>query len=161
MMMSMLASGSERQRYVIENRVGRLVEARVFELRTREDVDDYSRDLGIQVMRIPRSIRPILCADHRPVVVYAQPAADRLIELFTHMNTRLERVAVVVARSNATLAMQLQRIVREAAYSARRVVHDAEDAHAHLAPVLSPDELSRMRDFLLEHTGPSSSRWSV
>jgi hypothetical protein len=157
----MLGPSSVRQRYVIENRVGRLIEARVFELRTREDVDEYSRDLGIQVMRIPRSIRPILCADHRPVAVYAQPAAERLIELFTHMNVRLERVAVVVSRSNATLAMQLQRIVREAAYNARKVVHDAEDAHAHLAPVLAPEELSRMRDFLHEHVGPSSSRWSV
>jgi hypothetical protein len=150
---------SARQRYVIENRVGRLIEARVFVLRTREDVEEYSRDLGIQVMRIPRSIRPILCADHRPVSVYAQPVADRLVELFVNMNVRLERVAVVVARSNATLAMQLQRIVREAGYSARRVVHDAEDAHSHLAPVLVPDELGRMRDFLHEHTGPSSSRF--
>lgn len=152
---------SGAHRYLIENRVGRLVEARVFELRSREDVDDYSRDLGIQVLRMPRTVRPILCADHRPVAVYAQPAADRLIELFQQMNTRLERVAVVVARSNATLAMQLQRIVREAAYNARRVVHDAEDAHAHLAPVLRPDELARMRDFLGEFSGPSSSRWMV
>lgn len=161
MLQSMPGPSSGAHRYLIENRVGRLVEARVFELRTREDVDDYSRDLGIQVLRMPRSVRPILCADHRPVAVYAQPAADRLVELFQHMNTRLERVAVVVARSNATLAMQLQRIVREAAYNARRVVHDAEDAHAHLAPVLRPDELARMRDFLGEFTGPSSSRWMV
>ena len=155
----MLGPSSGAHRYIIENRVGRLVEARVFELRTREDVDDYWRDLGIQIMRMPRTMRPILCADHRPVAVYAQPAADRLIELFTTMNARLERVAVVVARSNATLAMQLQRIVREAAYNARRVVHDAEDAHAHLAPVLAPDELARMRDFLGEFSGPTSSRW--
>jgi hypothetical protein len=84
-----------------------------------------------------------------------------LIELFTHMNTRLERVAVVVARTNATLAMQLQRIVREASYNARRVVHNAEDAHAHLAPVLRPDELASMRDFLGEISGPPSSRWLV
>ncbi len=152
---------SGAQRYRIENRVGRLVEARVFQLRTREDVDDYSRDLGIQVMRMPRSVRPILCADHRPVAVYAQPAADRLVELFQTMNARLERVAIVVARSNATLAMQLQRIVREAANNARRVVHDAENAHAHLAPVLVPDELARMRDFLDELSGPTSSRWMI
>jgi len=157
----MLGPTSGTPRYRIENRVGRLVEARVFDLRSREDVDDYSRDLGIQVMRMPRSVRPILCADHRPVAVYPQPSADRLVELFTTMNTRLERVAIVVARSNATLAMQLQRIVREAANNARRVVHDAENAHAHLAPVLLPDELARMRDFLDEFNGPTSSRWMV
>ncbi|MBX3205332.1 MAG: hypothetical protein KF764_09695 [Labilithrix sp.] len=152
---------SHDRRYLIQNRAGRLIEARVFDLRTREEVDAYSHDLGIQVMRIPRAVRPVLCADHRRVAVYSQAAADRLVELFTHMNTRLERVAVVVARSNATLAMQLQRIVREAAYDARRVVYDAEDAHAHLAPVLAPDELACMRDFLDEVSGPPSSRWMV
>ncbi|MBX3197714.1 MAG: hypothetical protein KF850_15370 [Labilithrix sp.] len=152
---------SRDPRYLIQNRAGRLIEARVFDLRTRDDVDAYSHDLGIQVMRMPGSVRPILCADHRRVAVYSQPAADRLVELFTHMNARLERVAVVVARSNATLAMQLQRIVREAAYHARRVVYDAEDAHAHLAPVLAPDELACMRDFLDEAPDAPSSRWLV
>jgi hypothetical protein len=137
-------------RYVIQNRVKRLVEARVFGLNTRDDVDAYSRDIGIQIMRVPRELRPVLCADHRPVAIYAQPVADRLVELFTQMNTRLERVAIIVARSNATLAMQLGRLVREAKYSARRVVHTAEEAHAHLAPVLAPDELARMREFLDE-----------
>jgi hypothetical protein len=143
--------------YVVGNRVGRLIEARVYGLRTREDADEYARDLGIQLLRIPRAIRPILCADHRPVVIYTQPAADRLVELFTQMNARLERVAILVARSNATLAMQLHRIVREAHYTARRVFHTAEDSYAHLAPVLDPEELGRMREFLAEFpTGPDS-----
>ena len=136
--------------YVIQNRAGRLVEARVFRLTTREDVDAYARDLGIEFMRVPRAVRPILCADHRPVRIYAQPAADRLVELFTHMNERLERVAIVVARSNATLALQLTRIVREANYTARRVFYTAEDAQEHLAPVLQHDELGRVRTFLDE-----------
>lgn len=154
----MVGPASFAPKYSVEHRVGRLIEARVFALRTREDVDLYSRDIGIQVMRLPRAVRPILCADHRPVVVYPQPAADRLVELFMQMNARLERVAVVVARSNATLAMQLRRIVREAAYDARRVVHDVEDAHAHLAPVLVPEELARMRAFLDDASEDGAAR---
>lgn len=148
------------ERYVVHNSVGRLLEARVFWLTTRRDVDDYSRDLGLQLMRMPREVQPVLCADHRPVAIYPEPAADRLVELFTQMNTRLERVAILVARSNATLFMQLNRIVREAHYNARRVVHTAEEAHAHLAPVLEPPELARMREFLAEPPGnvPSSRR---
>ena len=114
-------------------------------------------------MRMPREIRPVLCADHRPVGIYPQAAADRLIELFTQMNSRLERVAILVSRTNATLYMQLNRIVREASYTARRVVHTAEEAHAHLAPVLAPAELARMRDFLAEPEGnmPSSRRLPI
>jgi hypothetical protein len=137
-------------RYTAANRVGRLVEARVFSLTTREDADAYSRDLGIEIMRVASRTRPVLCADHRPVGVYPQAAADRLVELFTQMNARLERVAIIVARSNAVLAMQLTRLVREASFTGRKVVHTAEEAHAHLAPVLEPDELGRMRAFLDE-----------
>jgi len=157
----MRAAGNVEKRYVIENRVGRVVEARVYGLKTREDADEYSRDLGIQIMRMPRDVRPILCADHRPVVVYPQPAADRLIELFTQMNARLERVAIMVAPTNATLAMQLNRIVREASYTARRVFHDEEAAQAHLAPILKPNELARVREFLStygQEPPPPSSR---
>lgn len=147
-------------RYAIQNPVGRLLEARVFWLKTRQDVDDYSRDIGLQLMRMPRDVRPVLCADHRPVAIYPEAAADRLVELFTQMNTRLERIAILVARTNATLHMQLNRIVREAHFNARRVVHTAEEAHAHLAPVLEPAELARMRAFLDEPEGnmPSSRR---
>lgn len=146
-------------RYVVENRAGRLVEARVFGLATRDDVDAYSRDLGITIMRVPREVRPVLCADHRPVAIYSQQVADRLTELFTQMNARLERVAIIVAHSNATLAMQLHRIVREAKYTARRVVHTSAEAHEHLAPVLGPAELARVREFL-DSFAPHSIRRS-
>ena len=151
------------ERYAIQNAVGRLLEARVFWLKTQRDVDDYSRDIGLNLMRMPREIRPVLCADHRPVAIYPEAAAERLIELFTQMNSRLERVAILVSRTNATLYMQLNRIVREASYTARRVVHTAEEAHAHLAPVLAPAELARMRDFLAEPEGnmPSSRRMPI
>lgn len=144
--------------YVVENRVGRLLEARVFGLRTREEADAYSRDLGIAVMRMPKDVRPILCADHRPVQLYAPPVADRLVELFTNMNERLERIAILVARSNAALVAELQRMVRDARFSGRKVVHTADDADAHLAPVCKPDELSRMRDFLDDWAGAPSLR---
>ncbi len=133
---------------MIENRVGRLLEARVFGLRERDDVDAYARDIGVQILRMPPNVRPVLCADHRPVAIYGQGAADRLTELFLEMNARLERVAIVVAPTNATLSMQLARLVREAASPARRVFHEADEAQDHLAPVLDADELARVREFL-------------
>jgi hypothetical protein len=66
------------------------------------------------------------------------------------MNERLERVAILVAQSNATLNLQLARIVREAGFTARRVFLDVRQAEAHLATVLEPSELTRMREFLAE-----------
>jgi hypothetical protein len=143
--------------FTIETRAGRLIEARVFGLRTREDADSYATALGAQVLRMTSHAPPILCADHRPVFIYPQAAAARLAELFTQMNAQLERVAILAARSNATLVLQLDRLVREAAYPSRRVFYTPEDAQAHLAPVLDTGELRRFRAFLEEYP-PRSSR---
>ena len=140
--------------YTVQTRVGCVIEARVFSLRSAEDVDAYAVALGTQVLRVPRNLRPVLCADHRPVAIYPQAAADRLVELFTQMNARLERVAILAARSNATLVLQLDRLVREAAYAGRKVFHAPEDVQGHLAPVLDVAELRRVREFLDEYRAP-------
>ncbi len=137
--------------YTIETRVGRLIEARVFELNDREETDAYSATLAQEVRRHPRDRPPVLCADHRPVRIYPQAAADRLIELFQDMNSRLARIAILVSPSNATILMQLERIVREAGYENRRVFRATAPALTHLGLTLSPEEMTRARAFLAEH----------
>lgn len=136
--------------YELDCKVGRLIEARVFRLMSTDEANAYSRALAARVAKIPSSKRPVLCADHRPVAIYPQAVADRLSELFVHMNTRLERIAILVARSNATLALQLNRIVREAGYENRRVFYDSPGAVEHLGVVLDPAEKARVRAFLAE-----------
>jgi hypothetical protein len=146
-------------KFSIENQAGRLIEARVFNLGTLADVNEYARVLGETAAAIPAARRPVLCADHRPVRIYGQAAADRLTELFQNMNERLERVAILVARSNATLVMQLERIVREAQWVNRRVFFETEAAAAHLALSLDAKERERAGAFLAGFTpGPPSSR---
>jgi hypothetical protein len=129
---------------------GKLITARVFELKTLAHADEYSQTLAKQVARIPPAIRPVLCADHRPVAIYSQPVADRLSELFAQMNTRLQRVAILVAPSNATLTLQLNRIVREAGYENRRVFFESAEAMSWLKPALDVAELRRADQFLHE-----------
>jgi hypothetical protein len=137
--------------YRIENRTGCLIEARVYGLRNVEEAEAYAHDLGVQTLRIRGPRRPVLCADHRPVFIYPQPVAARLVGLFLRMNSHLDRAALLCARSNATLVLQLERLVREAAYAARRVCYTPEEMQAHLAPALDTAELARMREFLDEH----------
>jgi hypothetical protein len=134
--------------YLVENRVGRLIEARVFRLVTVDEVDTYIGMIGAAVDRLPRSSTGVLCADHRPAEIYPQPVSDRLTELFRVMNARLSRVAIVTGPEKATLYMQLRRIVREAKYEARQVFQDTTPAVKHLAVELSPLELARAREFL-------------
>lgn len=134
--------------FTIENQAGRLIEARVYSLYTREDTDDYSAALVAAVDRLPTGTSGVLCADHRFAPVYPQPVTDRLVELFQYMNERLDRVAIIVQPEAATLYMQLHRLTREADYAARRVFRDVEPALVHLSASLDGAELHRARDFL-------------
>ncbi len=127
-----------------------MLEARVFSLKTAEDVMDYGAAIAAGVAKAPLTVMPVLCADHRPVRVYATPAADGLTEMFKRNNARLERAALVIDPSNATLLMQLERIVREASYERRKVFRDAPSALAHLSVVLDEREKQRAREFLAE-----------
>lgn len=133
--------------FTIEIRAGRLIEARVHSLATRERAVAYAEALG-RATRSASVERMILCADHRPVVIYPQPVADKLSELFTRMNSQVERVAILGARSNATLWMQLGRIVREAGNPSRQMFDDRAAAEAFLSPVLDERERARMSLFL-------------
>jgi hypothetical protein len=137
----------------MEIRAGRLIEARVFHLRDVQEINAYSAALGAHVAKLPGTLQPILLADHRPVVVYTQQVADRLAELFASMNSRLERVAILVARTNATLLLQLDRIAREAGNAHRRVFHAHTSALEHLQPALDAGENARARAFIAEWQG--------
>ena len=147
----MLSRPPPAENFSLATQVGRFLEARVFALRTRKDVQDYAEAFGTHLMRLPQGTQAILCADHRPVSIYVQEVADQLLQLFKPMNAILERVAILAAPSNATFAMQLDRIVRAAGYTARKVVYTPEEAVQHLAPVLTPQELKRARAFLEEY----------
>lgn len=136
--------------FTVERRVGCVIEARVFRIRTPDEATRYARALATVVSSTPLELKPILCADHRPVVVYSQPVTDRLTELFVSMNTRLQRIAILVSPTNAVLSMQLGRIVRQAGNEHRRLFTLASQALAHLSPVLDPLESARVRDFLDE-----------
>lgn len=137
------------QRFVVGTRVGRLLEARVHSLVTGEDVDDFTVALreGLEQMSASYGV---LCADHRFANIYPQVVTDRLVALFQAMNTRLERVAIVVGSEKPTFYMQMRRVAREADNEARKVFQDPEDALHHLATVLTPLELARAREFLAE-----------
>lgn len=134
--------------YVIGRSVGRLIEARVDGLASRVEADRYAADLGNVVAASIERRAPILCADHRPVAVYSQEVSDRLAELFGVMNSRLARVAIVVSATNATLQMQLTRIVREAGFADRKVFVDPREARAFLDEMLEAGERARLATFL-------------
>jgi hypothetical protein len=136
-------------RYVVDFRVGRLLEARVLALQTVHDVDAFGGVLRETMQRMP-TLPCVLCADHRWANPYPQPVSDRLVEMFHSLNTSLERVAIVVGSEKPTLYMQMRRVAREAAHAARQVFQQPEGALEHLAAALTTSELERAREFLAE-----------
>lgn len=144
-------------RFTIEHRVGRLIEARVFTLPDVASVADYAA--GLQAAAAPlRDQSPVLLADHRPVVIYAPEVADALTSLFRGFNSVLVRAALIAAPSNATLNMQLGRLVREASAPWRRLFSDAGEAKSFLDEILSPEERRRAGVFLATFQPPPSPR---
>jgi hypothetical protein len=139
--------------FTVERRTGRLVEARVFRLMTPEDVAQYRRAFT------PKHLtgRPTLLADHRPVAIYPKAVAAKLIDLFSDLNGTWERVAIVIAETNATMSLQLERIVRESQNPSRRVFIDPAEALRFLGETLESMEMARAAVFLAE-APPLSSR---
>jgi hypothetical protein len=142
--------------FVVEQHVGRVVEARVWGLDSVAVADRYSAAIGRVAATMPLGTTGVLVADHRFAPIYPQPVTDGLLALFRQMNTRLQRIAIVVNPRQATFYMQLRRIVREAGNEARRVFREIDGALQHLAPVLTPQELARVRVFLA--AGPAQAR---
>lgn len=140
------------EKFTVERHVGGLLEARVFALWSNADAEDYARKLQLVARALPPGVKPLLLADHRPVRVYPESVADRLVELFTHMNLKLERAALVVLEHNAPLSLQLQRLVDRADYSKRRLFTAVDEALRHVEPVLSDAERVRAAEFLASWT---------
>lgn len=143
--------------YSVERKVGRLVEARVLELRTIERAETFSLAIREAVMSVAPA-RGVICADHRAVKIYPPEVAARLVELFVRVNASLERAALIISPSNATLSMQVQRIVRESENPLRRVFVDVPPMLAYLGEVLTPAELAAARAHLKQDSSPPSRR---
>ena len=146
--------------FTVEVQVGRLIEARIESLRSLDRAVAYADAFAGVLQRSPTTGPMILCADHRAVPVYPQAVTDKLAALFGTLNTRLARIALLVSPTNATLSMQLGRIVREANNTARRVFTVPMEAEAFLGDVLTSAERMRLGRFLRSDRsdGPPSSR---
>jgi len=128
-----------------ECREGRLVEIRIaspFDL-------DQAHELGALTAQFygRRSGRFISVVDMRGVEVLAPDVADDLLVNLRRANRRIERTAVLLPTS-PTVALQVERLHREAGNPARHTFKDAISVTAFLDDVLSDDEKHALARFL-------------
>lgn len=139
--------------FKVEVRVGRLVEARVFSLKSPEDVVAYHAEILDAIQRASRRKQAVLVADHRPVKVYSQPVAAQLVEAFKKNNALVERAASIVSSNSATMLLQFDRLIRESNNEHRKVFRDEASALAFLRAALGEQERERAAAFIHEWTG--------
>lgn len=140
--------------FIVQNRVGRLVEGRILELRT---LDAATRYCDAFRRLVPAGSRKVVCVDYRPVRVFPPEVAEELGRLMASMNDWVERAAILVAQEHSTNALQVERLARASGHPDRRRFFDASALQAWLTEVLTPEERARLATFLAEDEGATSA----
>jgi hypothetical protein len=135
--------------FTLECRVGCLVETRVMTMRSKEDVAALTEAFA-QVARSYPTMRFVICGDYRRFSLLAPAVAEQFLGMFRQANPRVRRSGVLVTNESPTAALQVERIVSEAAHPERRAFRSSALCEAWLDDALTPEERTRMRAFLIE-----------
>jgi hypothetical protein len=130
----------------IDMKVGRLIEVRSVQPYTIEEIAVFGRRLA-QIMQ-EASGRVVGCLDLRGAAVVPVEHTELYTAMFRRDNPQVERTGVLLPPGQATLVLQIERIVREANNPRRKTFRDIAPLCAYLDEVLSPAEQARVRAFL-------------
>ncbi len=136
------------QVFALTIHTGRLLELWLEHPVTRQDADGC----GVQLRQIlaTRSDRLVVATDLVQTRTLPPDVADAFIAHMRADNARIERSGFLIAEDAATFALQLERMIKEAANTSRRVFRSSPDWQAWVAEPLTPDEARRLRAFAAE-----------
>ncbi|HEX6277410.1 MAG TPA: hypothetical protein VFZ53_30415 [Polyangiaceae bacterium] len=131
-----------------------IVEGRLLEIDVAAGFDQPS-DIDDQIQLIVGALRNappkvVIAADWRPCRLFTPETSDRAIRLFSDLNQRIERSAILHRMDQPTSVLQVLRLIRETHFDRRRVFTNLDDAYAWLDPVLNPAERQRLREFFAQ-----------
>lgn len=121
----------------VTRRAGRLVAIHIASPITESELTAFEIELGA-IVALSRSI--VFWTDLRQAQVLGEAHAARLVSIMRGDNRKVLRTALLLPEGNAILALQFERIVREAANPARRIFRDRSAAMRWLLEVLEPEE---------------------
>jgi hypothetical protein len=134
--------------YALTIRTGRLLELWLEHPVTRQDADGCGAEL--RHILSTRQHKLVVATDLVQTRTLPPDVAEAFIANMRADNPRIERSGFLIAEDAATFALQLERMIKEAASASRRVFRSAHDWQAWLAEVLTPDEARRLRAFAAE-----------
>lgn len=119
-------------------------------------LDDLARLIGA-LGQLQRELPgpSIYCVDWRRLRVLSPDVATALANGMREGNSRSLRSAALIG-SHATLALQLDRVIREANHPSRRIFREPEPMLAWLGEVMTRAEFVRAREFIDSFMPPSS-----
>jgi hypothetical protein len=132
--------------FLVEHAVGRLIRTSIGELNSIYQVTQIKAAVIGEMQRAGDAV--IVCTDWRRIHVFAPDIADALISMFTVTNRRVLRGAILLAAENATLTLQLERVLQTSHNIARRAFRDPEFMLRWLGAVLTPAELECAQEFI-------------
>jgi hypothetical protein len=131
--------------FYLECRVGRLVEVRPEGLHSLADLSAIFSAIGQLRRAAPGP--GIYCVDWRRLRVLSPEVAETLASSMREGNPHTLRSAALTS-AQATLGLQLDRLIRETNHPSRRIFREAEPMLAWLAQVTTPEEQARAKQFL-------------
>jgi hypothetical protein len=132
--------------YTVENRVGRLVEARIASPLTHAEMEQALRRAQALVFASPGRI--VSCTDITALEMIPPTAVDLLIGLFTRDAPKVERAALLLPRSKSTVAIQMEHTIRQVGVPNRMTFQDEGALQRWLGEVLTPPEQVRLTQFV-------------
>lgn len=131
----------------IQNIAGRLVEVRVTPPLTLDEIKQFVEKHKATVSRIPD--RYVGVVDLHRANVFLPEVAEALIQLLSRMADQVERTAFLIGES-AVFALQIERVLRNAANPNRKSFRDPRPLTDWLGEVLNASERLRLDRFLTD-----------
>jgi hypothetical protein len=128
--------------------VGRLVQTRLTSLNDPLDMCQVQAALHSVLASVAE--RAVICTDWTKLDVLSPEIAKSVYEMLAVTNTKVLRGAILLHPEKATFNLQIERIIREAGNSSRRCFRRESKLLDWIAEVLTPEELSCVREFLSE-----------
>jgi hypothetical protein len=133
----------------VARNTGRLLELRTTAPVGVDDIVTFAQRFG--ALLAATQGRVVTCLDLRGSPVLDPQAAERILGLLRHDNPRIERSAFLLAGGQATLSLQVERLIREANNPNRRAFYVVAELQRFLALVLDAPEQARLAAFLATH----------
>jgi hypothetical protein len=142
-----LDRSGEDVEFHVENGVGRLITTSIGRLNHPRQVGQIVHAMFDAFQRCPG--QAVICTDWRALHIFAPEVANALIEMLSTTNKRVLRGAILLTPDNATLGLQVDRLIQAANNPVRKTFRATDKLLTWLAEVLTPSELDAAQKFLL------------